>query len=140
MHFFFATLVSQPSMPLLVGPWQYRPIGAKRQPMSANSNKASLSPSCSARYKWTLSTPNRWLHFDAYFVNAQWTEWKKWERIVQLLKSINSSHNPNLIPNLWLGFSKDPKVLRNKDLPPPPRPKGEIQNKSILINKFQIIF
>ena len=96
--------------------------------MSANSNKASLSPSCSARYKWTLSNPNRWLHFDAYFVNAQWTEWKKWERIVQLLKSINSSHNPNPIPNLWLGFSKDPKVLRNKDLPPSPRPKAMIQS------------
>ena len=38
------------------------------------------TPSCSARYKWTLSNPNRWLHFDAYFVNAQWTEWKKWEK------------------------------------------------------------
>ena len=26
---FFSTLVPQPSMPLLVGPWQYRPIGAR---------------------------------------------------------------------------------------------------------------
>ena len=27
------------------------------------------------------------------------------------------------------GFSKDPKVLRNKDLPPPSRPKEEIRFK-----------
>ena len=42
---FFATLVSQHSMPLLVGPWQYRPIGAKGnqcQPMAAG--RVSRSP------------------------------------------------------------------------------------------------
>ena len=87
--------------------------------MSANSNKASLSPSCSARYKWTLSNPNRWLHFDAYFVNAQWTEWKKWEKDCATFKNLSILHTI-LIPFLILGlaFLKDPKVLRNKDLPP----------------------
>ena len=53
---------------------------------------------------------------------------KNGKRIVQLLKPINSSHNPNPIPNLWLGFSKDPKVLQNKDLPPSPRPKATIHS------------
>ena len=129
-HFFFNSGI--PLNAPASRPWQYRPIGAsgsQHQPIGARRvsrppalpgiNGHSQIPtdgSTLMRILWMRSGLNG----------------KNGKRIVQLLKPINSSHNPNPIPNLWLGFSKDPKVLRNKDLPPSPRPKAMIRSNFVL--------
>ena len=121
-------------MPLLVGPWQYRPIGARGNQCQPIATRRVSRPPALPGINGHSQIPTDGSTLMRILWMRSGLNGKNGKRIVQLLKPINSSHNPNPIPNLWLGFSKDPKVLRNKDLPPSPRPKVTIHLSHLIVH------